>query len=186
MSTQWAPSWTPANTSRTDQTNAPSVEYTTNGTSGHPRDAGWEFDECPDDRQQRADEHGGRSVLREEPVGRLDLVGPDQQVPTVSLEEGSATVRTDRIRDQRPEGVPDGGHDRHDPERPGVAGQWLDLARIGHQEPSVRKDQSDGSGTIADSIAMASITPTYPTAPYRLFRNGITISSMKASTHTSG
>src|SRR6188472_137574 len=45
---------------------------------------------------------------------------------------------------------------------------------------------SEGSGTIADSIAMASMTPTYPTAPYRLFRNGITISSMKASTHTSG
>ena len=49
-------------------------------------------------------------------------------------------------------------------------------------QPAYGRISSDGSGTIADSIAIAAMTPTYPTAPYRLPRNGMTIWSMKAST----
>ena len=49
------------------------------------------------------------------------------------------------------------------------------------RNPAYGRTSSEGSGTIADSIAMASITPTYPTALYRPFRNGMTIWSMKAS-----
>ena len=44
---------------------------------------------------------------RRRTVGQLDLVLTDQEVPTVALEERPAAVRTDGVRDERPEGVPD-------------------------------------------------------------------------------
>src|SRR6476659_3623285 len=50
------------------------------------------------------------------------------------------------------------------------------------RKPAYGRISSDGSGIIADSIAIAIRTPRYPTAPYRPLRNGMTIWSMKAST----
>ena len=50
------------------------------------------------------------------------------------------------------------------------------------RKPAYGRISSEGSGIIADSIAIAIITPRYPTAPYSEFRNGMTIWSMNAST----
>src|SRR3954452_19263050 len=54
------------------------------------------------------------------------------------------------------------------------------------RNPAYGRISSEGSGTIADSIAIASSTPRYPTAPYSEFRNGITIWSMNASKRPPG
>ena len=107
----------------------------------HARDAGREADERPDDGQQPPDEHGGRAVAREERIGQLDLVRPDEQVLPVPLEERPPAVGADRIGDQRAERVPDRRHDDHDPEVPRLAGDRLELARVGHQEAGVREDE---------------------------------------------
>src|SRR6185312_11884714 len=53
------------------------------------------------------------------------------------------------------------------------------------RKPAYGRISSEGSGIIADSIAIAIITPRYPTAPYSEFRNGMTIWSIKASTAAS-
>src|SRR5512135_986497 len=50
------------------------------------------------------------------------------------------------------------------------------------RNPANGRISSEGSGIIADSIVIAMKTPTYPRAPYRDVRNGMTIWSMKAST----
>ena len=81
------------------------------------------------------------AVLREEPVGELDLVRPDQQVLPVALEERPAAVRADGVGDERAERVPDRRHDHDDPEVPRRAGERLELARVGDQEAGVGEDQ---------------------------------------------
>ena len=110
----------------------------------HARHAGREADERPDDRQQPADEHGRPTVLREEWVRELDLVGADEQVLAEPLQERPPAVCPDGVGDERPERVPDRrGHD-HDPEVPGCRGERLDLARVRDEEAGVRQDQLGG------------------------------------------
>ena len=96
----------------------------------------------------------------EEVVGELDLVRPDQQVLPVALEERPPAVCADGVGDERSERVPDRRHDDHDPEVPGLPGERLDLADGSEtRKPAYGRISSDGSGIIADSMAMASITP---------------------------
>ena len=125
-------------------------------------------------------------MLLEEPVGELDLVMPDQQVLPVSLEERPSAEGADGIRDERPERVADGGEDDDDPEVPGLAGEWLELRRIGTRNPGVRQDQLRGSRIIADSIAMASMYADVPDGAVQGVQERMTNSSMNASNGTSG
>src|SRR4051812_260881 len=53
------------------------------GRDPHPGDTGREADERPDDRQQAANENRCRTVTGEEVIGKLDLVGTDQQVLSI-------------------------------------------------------------------------------------------------------
>ena len=96
----------------------------------------------------------------EEPVGDLDLVRADQQVPAVALEERPAAPRADGVRDQRAERVADRRHDHDDPEAPRAVGERLDWVGSETRKPAYGRISSDGSGIIADSIAIATITPT--------------------------
>ena len=132
-----------------------------NGPIGIRATPGREADERPDDRQQPADEHRRVAVALEEPVGELDLVRPDQQVAAVALEERPAAVRPDGVGDERPERVPDRRDDRPRSRSSTAAGERLDLAS-GRRRGSRRTGRisSEGSGTIADSIAIATMTPT--------------------------
>ncbi len=114
----------------------------------HPGHAGREADEGPDDRDEPPDEHGRGAMAGEERVGQLDLVLADEQVLAIALEERPATVRPDGVGDERPERVPDGRHDDHDPEVPGLPGDRLDLTGVRDQEPGVRQDQlARGAGS---------------------------------------
>ncbi len=110
----------------------------------HPGHARREADERSDDGQKSPDEDGRAAVLGEEALGEIDLVRPDQQVPAVSFEDGSAAVRPDRVRDERAERIADRRRHDHDPEPPGSVGQRLELGRIRDQEPGVRQDQLGG------------------------------------------
>ena len=118
----------------------------------------------------------------EEVLGQLDLVRPDEQVLAPALEERPAAPRADAVADHRADGVADCRR-RSRPARSstarGSAARWPSDRRPGSRRSG--RISSDGSGIIADSIAMATITPPIADAPYRLSRNGMTILSMKWS-----
>ena len=80
MSSQCAPSWTPAQTSRIDQRNAPAVEYRMNVPIGiRATPAGNEMNVRTIGMSRLKNAVAG-PYFCEEPVGELELVRPDEQV----------------------------------------------------------------------------------------------------------
>ena len=110
----------------------------------HPGDARRKADERPDDRQEPAEEGGRCAVAFEEVLGDLDLVGSDQQVLAVPLEEGPPAPCPDGVGDERPQRVPDRRDDDDDPVAPRSVAERFELARIGDEEARVGQDQLRG------------------------------------------
>ena len=83
--------------------------------------------------------------------------GADQQVPAVALQERPAALGADRVRDERAERVPDRRHDRRR-SRSSTAAPVSGSIWLGSEtrNPAYGRISSDGSGIIADSIAIAS------------------------------
>src|SRR3954447_2101315 len=84
---------------------------------------------------------GAGAVLVEKVVRQFDLVLPDEDVLAVSLEEWATAPGTDRVRDQRADGVADGRGDHDDPKIPGSTRQGFDKRLVGHLKARERQDE---------------------------------------------
>ena len=74
-------------------------------------------------------------------LGQLDLVLADQDVLPVALQEGPATVRPDRVGNERAKRVPDGRGDHDEPVVPRLAGDRLDRRGVRDEEAREGEDQ---------------------------------------------
>ena len=95
----------------------------------------------------------------EERIGQLDLVLADEQVLAIALEERPATVRPDRVGDERPDVFPMVATTTTIQKFQGCPVMARSGSGPTRGSPAYGRISSEGSGIIADSMAMASMTP---------------------------
>ncbi len=136
---QFAPSWTPANTSAAVHGSDPRNVKIVNRPTRHVRDAGRERHERADDRQHPPEEAGRLAVAGEERIGAVEVRGRDAEVPPPPLDDGSPAPGADRVGDERPDRRPERARQHRQPVVPGRAADRFEGGALADEEAGERE-----------------------------------------------